>query len=82
MKTLTATEASRSFSHVLDEVEHGETIIVTRAGQRVAEIRPAVRGNGARFLQFLRNNPPDEEWAADIEGALGEDGIQPAWLDD
>lgn len=44
---MTASEASRSFSAVLDAVEHGETIVVTRAGHRVATIGPAPRANGA-----------------------------------
>ncbi|MGB3184495.1 MAG: type II toxin-antitoxin system prevent-host-death family antitoxin [Ornithinimicrobium sp.] len=44
---MTASEASRSFSAVLDSAEHGETIVVTRAGRRVAAITPAPRANGA-----------------------------------
>lgn len=47
MREMTASEASRSFSAVLDSVEHGETIVVTRAGRRVATIAPAPRANGA-----------------------------------
>jgi antitoxin (DNA-binding transcriptional repressor) of toxin-antitoxin stability system len=39
MRTVTATRASRGFSDLLDAVEHGETVQVTRAGHVVAEIR-------------------------------------------
>ncbi|WP_026817902.1 type II toxin-antitoxin system Phd/YefM family antitoxin [Arthrobacter castelli] len=46
MREMTASEASRSFSAVLNAAEHGETIVVTRAGRRVAAITPAPRANG------------------------------------
>lgn len=41
MKVMTASEVSRAFSAVLDEAEHGETIVITRAGRRVATITAA-----------------------------------------
>lgn len=82
MKTLTATEASRAFSHVLDEVEHGETIIVTRGGERIAEIRPASRANGAAVLALLAAAEVDQEWARDVALATQGDEIAPAWLAD
>ncbi|MGN6524589.1 MAG: type II toxin-antitoxin system Phd/YefM family antitoxin [Actinomycetes bacterium] len=47
MREMTASEASRNFSAVLDAAEHGETIVVTRAGRRVAMIASAPRTNGA-----------------------------------
>jgi prevent-host-death family protein len=47
---MSASEASRNFSGVLDEAEHGETIVVTRNGRRVALIVPAPRANGGAFL--------------------------------
>lgn len=47
MREMSASEVSRSFSAVLDSAEHGETIVVTRAGRRVAVITPAPRANGA-----------------------------------
>ncbi|WP_235433709.1 MULTISPECIES: type II toxin-antitoxin system Phd/YefM family antitoxin [Protofrankia] len=43
---MTASEASRNFSALLDDAEHGETIMVTRSGRRVAVIMPAPQGNG------------------------------------
>jgi len=52
---MTATEASRHFSDVLDRAKAGETITVTRNGQAVAQITPAPepKPNGAAFLAFL-----------------------------
>lgn len=46
MRTLSATEASRGFSDLLDAVEHGESVTVTRGGRAVAEIRPIPRRAG------------------------------------
>lgn len=51
---MSASEASRNFSAVLDEAERGETIVVTRSGQRVALIVPAPRANGRALLDVLR----------------------------
>ena len=34
VRTVTATQASRSFAALLDEVEQGQTVIVTRGGRR------------------------------------------------
>lgn len=47
MREITASEASRSFSAVLDQAESGETIIVTRGGRRVATITSAPASSGA-----------------------------------
>lgn len=47
MREMTASEVSRNFSAVLSAAEHGETVVITRAGNRVATISPAPRANGA-----------------------------------
>lgn len=54
MREMTASEASRNFKRVLDEAEHGETIVVTRGGRRVATIAPTPRGNGGALRAVLR----------------------------
>ena len=53
MRELTASEASRNFSAVLDSVENGETIVVTRAGRRIASIAPASDATGAALNAVL-----------------------------
>jgi prevent-host-death family protein len=58
---MTASEASRSFSTVLDQAEAGETIVVTRGGRQVATIGPAARGTGRAFRDFLRSWSPGED---------------------
>lgn len=69
MRTVTATEASRSFAALLDEVEGGETIVVTRGGRRIASVSPASAGNGAEVLALLASGLPDEELADDVRAA-------------
>lgn len=58
MKTMTATEASRGFSDLLDAVERGETVTVTRGGHVVAEIRPAARRTGRDLRLALETRGP------------------------
>ena len=41
MRTMTATEASRTFAAVLDEAERGQTVVTTRGGRRIATIGAA-----------------------------------------
>jgi prevent-host-death family protein len=53
MKEMTASEASRNFSAVLDAAEKGETVVVTRSGRRVALIAPAPRANGGAVLDLF-----------------------------
>lgn len=66
---MTATEAARSFSDVLNRVAAGEQIEVTRAGAPVAVIAPPnVRLLSAeRFRELIASAPPpDEEFAAEL----------------
>lgn len=68
---MTATEASRKFSDLLDAIERGETITITRGNQPVAEIGPAHRRTGADLRAALADiPPPDEAFSRDITGAL------------
>lgn len=69
MHTVTAAEASRSFAALLDEVEAGETIVVTRGGRRIASVSPASVGNGAAVLALLASGLPDAEFADDVRAA-------------
>ncbi|HEX9236388.1 MAG TPA: type II toxin-antitoxin system Phd/YefM family antitoxin [Actinomycetota bacterium] len=67
MKDLTATQAARRFSELLDEVEHrGESFTVRRNGRPVARILPVSRPNGKAFLEFLKNHQPDRGWAREL----------------
>ena len=50
---MTASEAARNFSAVLDAIEHGETIVVTRSGRPVAAMTPVPAATGAALNEVL-----------------------------
>lgn len=68
MKELSATEAARRFSEVLNEVEHkGRSFTIRRNGKVVARIAPAAAPNGARVKKILREHRPDPSWAKELK---------------
>ncbi len=69
---MTATDAARSFSEVLNRVATGEEIEVLRSGAPVAVISApkAQLLSAARFRELIASAPrPDEEFAADVGAA-------------
>lgn len=71
MRTMTATEASRNFSELLDAIERGETVTITRGNHPVAEIGPAHRRTGADLNAALADiPPPDDRFTEDIAAAV------------
>jgi prevent-host-death family protein len=84
MRTMTATEASRRFSDLLDLIERGESVVVTRGNRPIAEIRPARRRTGKDLRAALAETvAPDERFEKDITEAvalLTADGTDP-WGD-
>jgi antitoxin (DNA-binding transcriptional repressor) of toxin-antitoxin stability system len=71
VRTITATEASRNFSDLLDDIERGETVTITRGNHAVAEMRPARHRTGADLRAALEHiPPPDDRFADDIAAAL------------
>ncbi|MFT8637408.1 MAG: type II toxin-antitoxin system prevent-host-death family antitoxin [Pseudoclavibacter sp.] len=84
MRTTTATEASRHFSDLLDEVEAGASIVVKRGGRPVAEIRPVRAHTGKDLRRALAGiTPPDERFGADIADAVAalDDEQADPWAD-
>lgn len=68
---MTATEASRHFSELLDAVERGESVLIVRGNHPVAEIGPAHRRTGADLRAALEGTaPPDDAFARNISAAL------------
>jgi antitoxin (DNA-binding transcriptional repressor) of toxin-antitoxin stability system len=57
---MTATEASRNFSDLLDAIERGETVTITRGNHAVAEIAQARRRTGADLHAALADIPPPD----------------------
>jgi prevent-host-death family protein len=67
VKQLSATDAARRFSDVLDSVETDrESFIVVRHGRAVATIGPATAGTGRALKDALRSHRPDPAWAAEL----------------
>ena len=69
---MTATDAARSFSELLNRVANGEEIEVTRSGAAVAVISPpkARLISAERFRELIATAPaPDAEFARDIQAA-------------
>lgn len=71
MTTITAREASRGFSTLLDRVEHdGEEYTVERDGRVVARIVPATARTVAGFLARRAGRLPlDDDFAAEATSA-------------
>lgn len=84
MRSMTATEVSRNFASVLDRAEHGETIVITRGGRRLATLSPAPSGNGAAIKEFLAAHAEDEDFAEDVAAAREgvTDELSGTWHDD
>ena len=69
MRTITATDASRSFAALLDEAERGQTVVITRGGRRIATLGPASAGNGGAVLEMLASASVDQDFADDVRSA-------------
>ncbi len=53
MRQLTVTEAKANFSQLLDAVEQGETVVITRHGKKIAHIVPAADQERADRLEAM-----------------------------
>jgi prevent-host-death family protein len=80
MPEVSATDAARNFSDILDAVEHrGERFTIVRRGKVVAQIDPVSTGKGADVKALLRRSRPDPDLARDIAAvrALLETEVRP-----
>jgi antitoxin (DNA-binding transcriptional repressor) of toxin-antitoxin stability system len=67
MPDISATEAARHFSEVLDAIEHeGEAFTIVRRGKAIALIQPFLQANGAKVKAALARHTPDPGWIDDI----------------
>ncbi|MFL1376320.1 type II toxin-antitoxin system Phd/YefM family antitoxin [Nocardiopsis protaetiae] len=70
MRTITATEAARKFSDLLDAIASGERVVITRGKRPIAEMGPPRRRTGADLSAALEGiEPPDEEFEKSIAEA-------------
>jgi prevent-host-death family protein len=64
---VSATDAARNFSDILDAVEHrGERFTIMRRGKVVAQLDPVSVGKGSDFKAMLRRHRTDPGLARDI----------------
>ena len=75
MKTrVSATEAARKFSDILNRVAYkGETFVVERSGRPVCEISPAraAKFTARDFVEMLKSAPrPDDRYFDDVEKVI------------
>jgi prevent-host-death family protein len=67
MPEISATDAARTFSDVLDAVEHRhERFTVVRRGRVVAHIAPVSAGRGSDLKSVLRRHHDDPGWRDEL----------------
>lgn len=72
MPEVSATDAARNFSDILDAVEHrGEHFTILRRGKVVAQLDPISTGQGADVKALLRRHRQDPGFAEDIASVRG-----------
>ena len=83
---ISATEASRSFSELLDQVAAGKRFVVHRHGRDLCELAPPkVEGRlASECLALLRARPPvtlDDQFGQDLLEIIAEESPEepPAW---
>ena len=80
-RIISATEAARSFSELLDRVCYrGETFVIERGGEPVCEISHVkpLRFTGADFLTLLHSLPkPDPDYWQAVEKATKQKSVVP-----
>jgi prevent-host-death family protein len=80
LKQLSATDAARRFSEVLDRVEQsGESVVIVRHGRPVATIGPAGAGTGKALKEVLRAHTPDPDLIDELREFVGP--AQDRWPD-
>jgi prevent-host-death family protein len=72
VRRVSATEAARKFSDLLDQVERDdETFVIERRGRPVASISPVAAVSGRTVKNLLRAQAPDPSWAAELAALRG-----------
>ena len=67
MREISATEAARGFSDLLDDVEHrGQSFVVLRGGHPVARLEPVANVDGKALKTLLAKHKPDRAWLKEL----------------
>lgn len=81
LATISATQAARTFSDLLNRIHYrGETFVIERGGEPICEISPVKppRFTGADLLTLLRSLPkPDTGYWDAVEEAMQEEPTIP-----
>lgn len=82
MKDITATEAARGFSEVLDAVEHrNESFVISRKGKVVARLEPASGVTGRTVKAILTETPRDSAWSDELAELRAVVTTEDRWID-
>jgi len=79
MKRVTATEAARQFSDLINQVRYqGESFLITRNGEDIGVLSPAPRRcTLGELFQLLQQFPVDDSFADDLEKIQSEQQMIP-----
>lgn len=67
MPDISATEAARRFSDVLDSIEHDKArYTIIRRGKAVASLEPVGIGRGTDVKRMLKRHAGDSQWSKDL----------------
>jgi prevent-host-death family protein len=55
MRTIQASEAKTHFLRILDDVENGETVVITRHGKAIARLSPQMEIDQERTRQAMES---------------------------
>ena len=67
MREVSATEAARQLSELLDAIEHhGAHFTIVRHGRAIAKLESASHRRGKDAKELLRRHRPDREWVRDL----------------
>ncbi len=72
MKTISVAALLQNPTQALDEVERGETYIVTRHDREIGRLVPPERSVAVtpdQFHMLLRTTPLEQDWAPELRGA-------------
>jgi antitoxin (DNA-binding transcriptional repressor) of toxin-antitoxin stability system len=67
VREISATEAARGFSDLLDDIEHrGQSFVVIRGGHPVARLEPVAIVDGKALKALLAKHKPDRAWLKEL----------------
>jgi len=77
MSTVTLAEAKTHLSHLLDQVEAGEEVVITRRGQPIARITPVDKPKQSikSLAEFRKRMPRWRKSSAELLREMREEGL-------